>query len=219
MASAAQIDRSRFLQVLVVGERGGEQGALGIRLTQAGFQVSVAEDTLESVERVVRESPDLVVANNDEASRMDGIEWVRRLREVSDVPVVLVSAQGSIPECEEAMCAGANRFLQRRCDLDRIGAVARELTLERPAEGRIHRTPRMTATQARVMRDRELFDLLERLLFETRGNIAEMARRLGKDRSTVRYHLKRFGMLSDQIRRDCAPRVERVNGVRPINPV
>lgn len=77
----------------------------------------------------------------------------------------------------------------------------------------------MTATQARVMRDRELFDLLERLLFETRGNIAEMARRLGKDRSTVRYHLKRFGMLSDQIRRDCAPRVERVNGVRPINPV
>lgn len=56
----------------------------------------------------------------------------------------------------------------------------------------------MTANQARSLGQQELFDRLEALLFETRGNIAEVARRLGKDRSTVRYHLQRFGMLGDR---------------------
>jgi transcriptional regulator with GAF, ATPase, and Fis domain len=60
------------------------------------------------------------------------------------------------------------------------------------------RRPAMTANQARSLGQQELFDRLEALLVETRGNIAEVARRLGKDRSTVRYHLQRFGMLGDR---------------------
>ena len=57
------------------------------------------------------------------------------------------------------------------------------------------RRPVVTADEARDDGRRELFEQLEALLVETRGNIAEVARRLGKDRSTVRYHLARFGML------------------------
>lgn len=57
------------------------------------------------------------------------------------------------------------------------------------------RAPAMTADQARLLGQQELFERLEHLVIETRGNIAEIARRLGKDRSTVRYHLRRFGML------------------------
>jgi transposase-like protein len=30
---------------------------------------------------------------------------------------------------------------------------------------------------------------------ECSGNISEIARRMGRDRSTVRYHLRRFGLL------------------------
>ncbi len=62
------------------------------------------------------------------------------------------------------------------------------------------RKPALTAAEARGLRDQELFERLEALLIETRGNIAEMARRLGRDRSTVRYHLRRFGMLDDSRR-------------------
>ncbi len=60
----------------------------------------------------------------------------------------------------------------------------------------------MTAEEARNLAERERFEELERLLVETRGNIAEMARRLGKDRSTIRYHLSRFGMLRRRSRHD-----------------
>ena len=55
----------------------------------------------------------------------------------------------------------------------------------------------ITATEAREIGRRELCLQLERLLLETRGNIAEIGRRIGKDRSTVRYHLRRFGMLGE----------------------
>ena len=55
----------------------------------------------------------------------------------------------------------------------------------------------MTAAEAREIGRRELCLQLESLLVETRGNIAEIGRRIGKDRSTVRYHLRRFGMLGE----------------------
>lgn len=67
--------------------------------------------------------------------------------------------------------------------------------LREQQEGRTVREPIMTADEARRLGEQELFDLLERLVIETRGNLAEVARRIGRDRSTVRYHLRRFGML------------------------
>ncbi|MCP4904711.1 MAG: response regulator [bacterium] len=201
MANAGRIVGRGFEQVLLVGDREGAQGLLGLCLSEAGFRVQVAEDGRDALERVARQPPDLVVTN-DERPRIDGIGLVRRLRETSDIPVVVLSAEGSISECEEAMRVGANRFLQSRCDLGRVGQVARELVEGGPACPEARRAPNLTASQARGLRDRELFDLLEELLFETRGNIAEMARRMGKDRSTVRYHMKRFGMLDGRQRRD-----------------
>lgn len=182
-------------RVLLVGDGEGGRGGLGKKLAEAGFSVHVAEDGRDALARVNRQPPDLVVAT-DEESGPNGIALVRRLRATSDVPIVVVSAAGSIHECEEAMRAGANRFLQKRFDLDRVGQVALELVRERPGVAVRSRRPWLTAAQARDIRARELSELLERLLFETRGNIAEMARRMGRDRSTVRYHLKRLGMLT-----------------------
>lgn len=67
------------------------------------------------------------------------------------------------------------------------------------SEVRLAREPIMTADEARRLGDQELFDQLERLVIETRGNLAEVARRIGRDRSTVRYHLRRFGMLGEAL--------------------
>ncbi|GEM_PF-6350870 len=55
--------------------------------------------------------------------------------------------------------------------------------------------PTITAERARQLAKRDFARRLEGLLLETGGNVAEVARRLGKDRSTVRYHLRRLGML------------------------
>ena len=104
-----------------------------------------------------------------------------------------VTTFGSISECEQAMRAGADRFLQFRRDLATLGKVCREL-LEQGAPRRAL-AESLTAEEARALGQRELRNDLQRLVVECRGNIAEIARRTKRDRSTVRYHLRRMELL------------------------
>jgi transcriptional regulator with GAF, ATPase, and Fis domain len=57
----------------------------------------------------------------------------------------------------------------------------------------------MTVMEARRRAQQEFRRVLQTNLVECRGNVAEMARRMGKDRSTIRYHLCRFGMLGENV--------------------
>lgn len=68
--------------------------------------------------------------------------------------------------------------------------------LGRASEGPEH-PPRVTAAAVRRNARSELEAELARQLVDCRGNLAEVARRMGRDRSTIRYHLRRFGMLTE----------------------
>jgi transcriptional regulator of acetoin/glycerol metabolism len=61
--------------------------------------------------------------------------------------------------------------------------------------------PARDVLSARRRRQHELRDHLERLLAECQGNIARMAERLGRDRATVVYHLRKFGLFERRERR------------------
>jgi DNA-binding NtrC family response regulator len=56
-----------------------------------------------------------------------GIDLIRRIREFSQVPIIVVTSYPSVPTCETAMREGAQRFLRWREDLDRLGEIAVEL--------------------------------------------------------------------------------------------
>jgi DNA-binding NtrC family response regulator len=189
---------------LIVDDLADGREILGDRLARAGFAISYAADGLAAFNAFVQNQPDLIVTDS-QMPRLNGIGLVRRVREISDVPVVMITAFGSIPDCEEAMRVGADRYLQFRRDLDRVGQVARELVTVRHARkdgnGRSNPAHRaMTANDARLLAQQELRDELQKHLIDCRGNIAEMARRMGKDRSTIRYHLRRLGMLDTEER-------------------
>jgi DNA-binding NtrC family response regulator len=187
------------MHALIVGDRVEGRQIVDRRLADAGFLVSVAKDGVEAFEAFLCDEPDVVVTDW-QMPRLNGIGLLRRIREISDVPVVVMAGFGSIPDCEEAMRIGASRYLQFRRDVDRIGSVARELVKESASSGRVFerrgkRDRAMTAHEARALARLELREALQRHLIECRGNIAEIARRMGKDRSTIRYHLRRHGML------------------------
>ena len=63
--------------------------------------------------------------------------------------------------------------------------------------GAARRGPTMTVRRARQLALHERRARLEQLLRETGGNVAEIARRLNRDPSTVRYHLARCGLMDD----------------------
>jgi DNA-binding NtrC family response regulator len=189
---------------LVVDDLAEAREILGDRLSAVGFTISYAQDGLDALNAFAREGPDLIMTDW-QMPRLNGLGLLRRIREISNVPVVMITAFGSIPDCEEALRVGADRYLQFRRDLDRVGDVARELlrtsTPRDRDAGRPGLMPReMTAAEARLLAQRELREELQKHLVDCRGNIAEMARRMGRDRSTIRYHLRRMGMLQSEER-------------------
>jgi len=179
-------------KALVVDDTAEARALLHERLSACGFRVSQARDAFHALERLTQSAPDLVVTDLRMPGQ-DGIDLVRRIREFSDVPIIVITAYPSVPTCESALRGGAQRFLRWRHDLDRLGEVAAELLNAREQAGAEQRGVRDVAA-ARMRRKRELRDQLERLLVECQGNIARMADRLGRDRATVVYHLRKFGL-------------------------
>lgn len=177
---------------LVVDDTPEARALLHEKLSACGFRVAQARDAFHALERLPEVAPDLVVTDLRMPGQ-DGIDLVRRIREFSEVPIIVITAYPSVPTCESAMRGGAQRFLRWRHDLDRLGEVAAELLNARERKQAAVAAVR-DVTAARVRRQRELRDRLERLLVECQGNIARMADRLGRDRATVVYHLRKFGL-------------------------
>ena len=193
MASAVGCESPRAWMALVVDDTAEARALLHDRLTSSGFRVAQARDAFHALERLTEIEPDLVVTDLRMPGQ-DGIDLVRRIREFSDVPIIVITAYPSVPTCESALRGGAQRFLRWRHDLGRLGEVAIDLLRARE-QGRVSaEIPVHDVAAARSRRRRELRDHLERLLVECQGNISRMADRLGRDRATVVYHLRKFGL-------------------------
>jgi DNA-binding NtrC family response regulator len=191
----------RRWSALVVDDTPAARTLLCERLGAEGFRVSQARDAFHALERLPEVDPDLVVTDLRMPGQ-DGIDLVRRIREFSDVPIIVITAYPSVPTCETALRGGAQRFLRWRQDLDRLGEVASELLRARDrADAVPEEVPVRDVDSARRRRQHELRDHLERLLVECHGNIARMAERLGRDRATVVYHLRKFGLFERRERR------------------
>jgi DNA-binding NtrC family response regulator len=178
---------------LVVDDTAEARALLHEKLSARGFRVAQARDAFHALERLPEVAPDLVVTDLRMPGQ-DGIDLVRRIREFSDVPIIVITAYPSVPTCESALRGGAQRFLRWRQDLDRLGEVAVDLLSVRARGAADEAASVRDVTAARSRRKRELRDHLERLLVECPGNISRMADRLGRDRATVVYHLRKFGL-------------------------
>jgi DNA-binding NtrC family response regulator len=102
-------------------------------LAEAGFRVVEAENGRAGWRQFRRNEPDLVITE----LRMpgaDGIELLRRIRGVSGVPVILLTAYGDVPAAVAAIKGGAEEFFSFPDDLDRVIDRAHELTLDAEAQ-------------------------------------------------------------------------------------
>lgn len=193
-------------RALIVGDDFLGREILEQRLKKAGFAVDCVTDEESLMRDLSAGHPDvIVIQHGGRALSEDAI--VARLRSTAGaLAIVVISSGGTVSDCERLMRQGADRFLLFRADLERLGAVCQELSEERRAARR--QNVSLTAGQARALGRAELKRRLEQLVVECRGNIAEMARRMGRDRSTVRYHLRRLGLLDSVSKRAHKPEEE-----------
>jgi len=104
-------------------------------LNYEGYQVDVAEDGLSGLVAAHNHSPDLVILDWM-LPGLDGLEVCRRLREASNLPILILTAKDTLADRVEGLDAGADDYLVKPFELEellaRIRALLRRAKIESP---------------------------------------------------------------------------------------
>ena len=99
-------------KVLVVDDDPSLLKALRIGLTARGDDVLIAHSGADAINQVALAGPDLVILDLG-LPDIDGLEVCRRVREFSNVPIVVLSAYGDERRKVEALDSGADDFVTK----------------------------------------------------------------------------------------------------------
>ena len=101
-----------YRRILVVDDDPDIRGLLRVLLDRRGFAVTEARDGQEALRAFYTERPDLVVL--DVAMPvLDGWKTLERIRELSDVPVVMLTAKADELEKTRGLRAGADDYVTK----------------------------------------------------------------------------------------------------------
>lgn len=97
-------------------------------LQNAGYEVILAENGLAGLRRLYTSHPDLVLLNLS-LPEMDGWEVCRRIRDMSDVPIIMLTLNVQKADILKGFSLGADDFVNKPPDfpelIARVGAVLR----------------------------------------------------------------------------------------------
>ena len=120
-------------------------------LEDAGFEVVEAADGREALEILQTQDIDLCLLDIM-MPELDGYQVLKRVRETSDMPVIVISAKGQDPEKILGLNLGADDYMVK--PFNPLEAVARVNSLLRRAKGALPRKEEATGSQ--VLRCRDL---------------------------------------------------------------
>ncbi|MBQ0757856.1 MAG: sigma 54-interacting transcriptional regulator [Amphritea sp.] len=106
--------------ILIVDDDPGILKVLSLRLSASGFRIDTANSGVEALQRIKSELPDLVLSD----LRMDGMDGMALFSAIQDdhpaLPVVIITAHGSIPDAVEATQKGIFGFLTKPIDKEQL---------------------------------------------------------------------------------------------------
>jgi DNA-binding NtrC family response regulator len=131
---------------------------LSLRLESAGHEVMTAASGAEALELLKQGLPDLVLSD----LRMDGMDGLTLFDEIQQrhpgLPVIILTAHGTIPDAVEATRQGVSGFLTKPVDKQQLFALIEELKVSRSmqADGNtpadlLERSPLLVQLMARQL--------------------------------------------------------------------
>ena len=115
------VDSSR---VLVVDDEPQITRVLKTVLSSQGYQVRTAAEGESALSNFREWSPELVITDLY-MPHMDGVELCRRIREVSTVPIIVLSVKGEERSKVEALDSGADDYVTKPFGIDELMARVR----------------------------------------------------------------------------------------------
>ncbi|PYS43493.1 MAG: DNA-binding response regulator, partial [Acidobacteria bacterium] len=120
-------------RILVVDDEPQLTRVLRRSLTTKGYDVRVAGDG-EFALQTFRDWPPALVITDLAMPNMSGLELCRRLRKVSEIPIIVLSVRGEEAAKVEALDAGADDYVTKPFGMDELLARVRA-TLRRQPTG------------------------------------------------------------------------------------
>ncbi len=130
-------------------------------LAYEGYTVDTAADGSEALAKAREREPDLVILDIMMPG-IDGIEVAKRLRQGGDVPILMLTAKGTIADKVTGLESGADDYLVKPFAFDELLARVRALLRRRqPKEGEVLRFSDLSLNTAtrEVKRGDELIEL------------------------------------------------------------
>jgi DNA-binding response OmpR family regulator len=108
--------------ILVVDDSATVRKFISVSLEMQGFRVLTAIDGMDALERLSRETVELVITDLN-MPNMDGFELIGSLRENAqfvDLPVIILSSLNETPNKSKVIELRVNSYLQKPFNIERI---------------------------------------------------------------------------------------------------
>jgi two-component system KDP operon response regulator KdpE len=99
-----------------------------------GFKVEIAHDGLSGLRKAFSQKPDTIILDLT-LPDMDGESACRRIREMSDVPILVLSGLSAPKQMVRTLDAGADEYMVKPVPPDELAARIRALLRRAPARG------------------------------------------------------------------------------------
>ena len=111
-----------------------------INLEKSGFKTAIEHNGRRAYERIMQEKYDLILLDVM-LPEMDGMEICKKVREVSDVPIIMLTARDEIKDKVEGLELGANDYMTKPFATEELlarirGIVKRQRESRRQEESR-----------------------------------------------------------------------------------
>ncbi len=123
-------------RVLVVDDDRSLLRALRVGLSARGHIVTLAVSAEEGLSKVALESPEIVILDLG-LPDIDGLEVCHRIRQFSDVPIIVLSATSLEDRKVKALDGGANDYVTKPFGMAELEARIRTAIRNRPVDSEI----------------------------------------------------------------------------------
>ncbi|MBC8264968.1 MAG: response regulator transcription factor [Anaerolineales bacterium] len=127
-------------KLLIIDDDTNLVEAIELYLATAGYSIVTAADGVQGMQQMYSQQPDMIILDVM-MPKMDGWETCRRIREISDVPIIMLTARGQESDRVMGLKLGADDYVAKPFSLKeleaRVEAVLRRTRSVSPDKGRV----------------------------------------------------------------------------------
>lgn len=111
-------------KILIIEDDSRIARFLELELRHEGYQVEIASDGRTGLEKALNDNPDLVILDLM-LPLLSGIEVLRRIRKVSDLPVIMLTAKDDVSDKVVGLDSGADDYVTKPFAIEELLARIR----------------------------------------------------------------------------------------------